>query len=173
MQAFQKAAWDEVQTREAIADAVHYFRSHPEEARRAVGQKVYTTPELLRAAERIVREELSGEVYVNDLYQVIKRETPTGDGWPPMWHLSIRRRDRKAVRDWRHFQEIKNRLIGPDHEGVELYPAESHLLDAANQYHLYVLKEPGVQFPFGYRDRNVSEESFRGSRQRPFAEGKE
>lgn len=53
-------------------------------------------------------------------------------------HLSIRRNDRKPLRDWRDLQRIKNDLCGPEAEGVELFPAESRLLDASNQYHLWV-----------------------------------
>jgi len=48
------------------------------------------------------------ETWINDLYQVQKRYLDNG-----MIHLNIRRRDGAAVlRDWRHFQYIKNQLIG-------------------------------------------------------------
>lgn len=73
------------------------------------------------------------------------------NGWT--W-LSIRRNDRKAIRDWRHMQQIKNALAGPEREGVEIYPAESRLHDTSNQYHLFVLPE-GEQLPFGYVGRSV------------------
>jgi hypothetical protein len=56
-------------------------------------------------------------------------------------HLSFKRRDRAAVRDWRHFQAIKNEVAGPEREALELFPAESNLVDAANEYHLWVLPE--------------------------------
>lgn len=56
---------------------------------------------------------------------------------PAIIHLSIRRQDRQAVHDWRHFQRIKNQLAGPEWEAVEIYPAESRLVDGANQYHLW------------------------------------
>lgn len=55
-------------------------------------------------------------------------------------HLSIRHADRtKSVRDWRHFQRIKNELAGPEREAIEIFPAESDLVDMANQFHLWVL----------------------------------
>lgn len=53
-------------------------------------------------------------------------------------HISFKRIDRSAVRDWRHFQAIKNEIAGPEREAVELFPPESQLMDGANQYHLWV-----------------------------------
>lgn len=63
-------------------------------------------------------------------------------------HLSFKRNDRAAVRDWRHFQAIKNEVAGIDREAVEVFPPESMLVDAANEYHLFVLP-PGTLFPMG------------------------
>jgi hypothetical protein len=37
------------------------------------------------------------------------------------------------VHDWRDLQRIKNQLVGPECEAVELYPAESRKVDTANQ----------------------------------------
>lgn len=64
-------------------------------------------------------------------------------------HLSFKRNDRAAVRDWRHFQAIKNAVAGPEREAVEIFPPESNLVDAANEYHLWVLPE-GMQSPLGF-----------------------
>lgn len=65
-------------------------------------------------------------------------------------HFSFKRNDRAAVRDWRHFQAIKNSVAGPEREAVEIFPPESELVDGANEYHLWVLPE-GVQSPLGLR----------------------
>jgi hypothetical protein len=89
-------------------------------------------------------------------------------------HLSIRRDDRKAIHDWRHFQQIKNELCGREMEGVELYPAESRLVDEANQYHLYVIMDPRIRWPVGQRERVVgtpSEAAVIGATQRPWEDG--
>lgn len=111
------------------------------------------------------------EVWMNDLYQVnMRRMPPPTEEWPAMVHLSIKRRDRSPVRDWRHLQRIKNELVGSECEGVELYPAESRLTDTANQYHIWVLAEPGQRFPFGFSSRLVWSESHGGAVQRPFEE---
>jgi hypothetical protein len=54
-------------------------------------------------------------------------------------HLSFKRNDRAAVRDWRHFQAIKNEVAGAEREAIEIFPAESELVDGANEYHMWVL----------------------------------
>lgn len=64
-------------------------------------------------------------------------------------HLDFKRNDRSAVRDWRHFQAIKNEVAGPEREAIEIFPAEDNLLDGANQYHLWVLP-PGVHAALGF-----------------------
>jgi|OM-RGC.v1.023923475 hypothetical protein len=118
--------------------------------------------------EKIRREHT---VYLNDTYQVNVKELESKDGWPEMFWLSIKRRDKDVIRDWRELQLIKNLIVGPEHEGVELFPAESRLVDTSNQYHLWVLKEPGLRFPFGFTEREVvdgtGEIEKDGARQRP------
>lgn len=118
----------------------------------------------------------------NDRYTVIMRGQRVGAdaaflAGARVLHLSIKRNDRKPVHDWRDLQRIKNELVGPEAEAVELYPAESRLVDAANQYHLWVLVDGGW-FPFGFdQGRLVSgpaEAASIGARQRPFeSEGSE
>lgn len=65
-------------------------------------------------------------------------------------HLSIKRKDREPCRDWRHLQEIKNELVGEECEGVELYPAESRVVDTANQTHLWIYSDPDEMIPLGW-----------------------
>ncbi len=91
--------------------------------------------------------------------------------WPAMFHISIRRNDREPIHDWSDLQRIKNEIVGPENEAVELYPAESRLLDAANQFHMFVLEDAKIRFPFGYEERVVSESSIGGSKQRPWPAG--
>jgi len=92
-------------------------------------------------------------------------------------HFSFKRHDRAAVRDWRHFQAIKNEVIGREREAVEVFPRESRLLDGANQYHLWATP-PGVDVPFGYitkgpelLDRDPELERNSKGRQRPWEPG--
>lgn len=77
------------------------------------------------------------------------------EGWPDLIWLSLRRRDRSIVKDWRDLQRIKDEIVGPHHEALELYPSRKRIVDSSNQYHLWVLAEPNIVFPFGYRTRDV------------------
>ena len=106
-------------------------------------------------------------VFFNNLYQVTYREVESYLGL--LAWLCIRRRDSAPGHDWRHLQRIKNELCGPEREALELYPAESRLVDTSNQYHLWVLPE-GMRAPFGYDEREVSDVPFGKNKQRPFAE---
>lgn len=114
------------------------------------------------------------EVWLNSRYQVLIRHLEANKelGWPPMDHLSIKRLDREPIHDWRDMQRIKNELVGPECEAVELYPAESRLVDTSNQYHLFVFVLPRWRFPFGYQERFVMDErpvsTSDKSKQRPF-----
>lgn len=112
------------------------------------------------------------EVWLNDKYQVFVYNNIPAPGWGAslIW-LSIKRRDKEVIHDWRELQQIKNELVGEENEAVELYPAESRLVDESNQYHLWVLSDSTIKFPFGWKDRNIStpEEAEKiGAKQRPF-----
>lgn len=109
----------------------------------------YTVEEVTESLRRIQDETNESECWVNGAYQVFKRRCGA------VIHLSIRRLDRAPCRDWRDFQRIKNELVGPEHEGVELYPAESRLVDTANQFHLWVLAKEGERIEVGFNDGRV------------------
>lgn len=113
---------------------------------------------------------VSDPIWLNNIYQVNVRPVAAND-WPAMIHLSIKRRDKQpiGVEHFRDFQRIKNELVGPDHEAVELYPAEDSLIDSANQYHLWALADSAHRFPFGFRSgRLIIGKSEGGAVQRPF-----
>lgn len=80
-------------------------------------------------------------------YQVIMRSSAGPDG---MVHLSIKRKDRMPIRNWLHLQVIKNVLVGSENEAVEIFPAQSRVVNAAHQYHLWVLKNPERRIPIGF-----------------------
>ena len=100
----------------------------------------------------MLAQEFAKPCFVNDIYMVSAGRAQKGS-WP-MVQLSIKRHDKEPIDEnhWRILQEIKNIIVGPKHEAAELYPAEQRLMDAANQYHLWVLAEPCEKrsFPFGY-----------------------
>jgi len=100
------------------------------------------------------------EVWKNDIYLVlVDRNNEEYNGWV---HLSFRRNDREPVTDWRHKQLIKNQLVGEECEAAELFPAESRLVDTANQFHLWCWPETEHRFPFGWDDRVVTEGAIEG-----------
>ena len=113
------------------------------------------------------QEFMSGRqrMYQNNRYTVIVKDMEAGFTW-----ISIRHNNRKPIRDWRHFQRIKNELTDPEREAVEIYPAESRLVDEANQYHLWVFPE-GERIPLGFETRMVSDDQVFGpAKQRPLEE---
>lgn len=77
-------------------------------------------------------------LFHNNRYHVIvsKYRNPQ-EGGPDIVHLSIRDNERSPRHDWRDFQRIKNEILGPETEMVEVYPRESQLVDTSNQYHLF------------------------------------
>jgi hypothetical protein len=68
--------------------------------------------------------------------------------WGVIDHLLIRRHDQGTVIPWAHLQRIKDELMGPERVAVEVFPAQSQLVDDANCFHVWVLPE-GFQLPFG------------------------
>lgn len=100
------------------------------------------------------------DVYLNNRYQVVLEEMQPKEeaNFPPMIHLSIKRRDKRQIEPdshWRDLQRIKNELVGREYEAVEIYPAESRKVDTSNQYHLWVVADRGFQFPWGFNQRMV------------------
>src|SRR5438034_10689879 len=62
--------------------------------------------------------------FVNSRYSVVVVPLPAGWTW-----LEVVPRDGLPVRRWRDLQRIKNELMGPEREAVEVFPAESRLHD--------------------------------------------
>lgn len=110
-------------------------------------------PVTRETVEDMMDNKLNQEMYRNSRYTVIVlRDEPQDPDTPRMIHLSIRRNDRARPREerYRDFQRIKTELVGPDYEGVELYPREDRVADCADQYHLFVLADSEMQFGFGF-----------------------
>lgn len=106
--------------------------------------------------------------FANGHYLVFMRELIPSDPKDPIgFHLSLRTVENDTRHDWRDMQRIKNELCDPEWEAIELYPAESRLVDSANQYHLWVFQ---FQLPFGFRERftkTPEEAAAIGASQRP------
>jgi len=135
---------------EAKVDGIH--KSFPHLTREAVAQQL-----------RDVQEDM---IFINSRYQVNVRVTRN------VTHLSIKRLDKQRVgpERYRDFMRIKDELVGPEREAVEIYPARNREVDTANQYHLWV-SPVGVSIPIGWHEgRNVSGDSNGGAIQHPFDE---
>lgn len=88
--------------------------------------------------------------YENEVYVVLLRPAPADmSNDPDMFWLSLRRRDGQPVTQWTDKLWIKDQVLGPEGEAVEMLPARSRLVDGVNQYHLLGYKAP-KRFPFGF-----------------------
>mgnify|MGYP001266712038 CR=1 FL=1 len=119
-----------------------------------------------------IRKQLSvesmAEIYTNSIYQVAVYR---GDEADDLVHvpelkgqctwLSIKRRDKRPVNHWQDMQTMKNRLVGTECDAFQIFPAESRMVNTANQYHLIVLPE-GKHLPFGWRTRAVKTQDNQG-----------
>ena len=77
-------------------------------------------------------------------FTVIKRSLWRNREWScVLWegehhlHIGIEHISQIPRHDWLAFQQIKNQLVGPDQEMVELYPADSRMVNCVNMYHLW------------------------------------
>lgn len=96
------------------------------------------------------------EVWGNDRYLVhLRRLEPIAEGAPPMVHLSIHDVERSVNRDYRDFMRIKNQLVGEHCWGYECLPDVDHEVDTSNQFHIWVIAEPGCHAPWGFFDGRI------------------
>ena len=116
--------------------------------------------------KQLRRQDAEANLFINDTYQVDMRPVPAVANWPELTWLSIKRLDRAPVgaERFRDFQQIKNMLCGEGAEAIEIYPAESRLVDTCNQYHLWVIDG---RFPLGFPTRAVSYQGVGGAVQKP------
>lgn len=112
------------------------------------------------------------EFWANGHYLVFLRRMKSEDpDAPDAVHLSLRTVENDTRHDWRDLQRIKNELVGPHWEAVELYPDVDRLVDSANQYHLWCFP---FRLPFGFDSKLVMPHGVverTGGSQRPFTEG--
>lgn len=132
------------------------------DAIRAQAEKMGLDPDV---AEGYVRE--PAEMWQNDRFTVVVQRRQDGS----VVSLSVRRADRKPDIGWRDLQRIKSQLAGDETEGFELFPAESRLVDTANQRWLWCMP-PGEMLPVGFHGgRHVSgpeDAESVGAKQAPF-----
>ena len=140
--------------------------SQPEDFYRRYYGYIPNPVEKLFLVEQTIQATMAPRVFINETYRVKVRKSP------PVVHLDISRHDGQAITQWREFQQIKNQLVGPECEGVQLFPAESRLVDTAHQYHLWVIEDPSYRFPLGYNKRIVLDKEIRYNAQTVGAESR-
>ena len=132
----------------------------------------------MSAARKLCEQMKREKLYRSEYYQVAIDKDPT-HGFPGMivWHLSIKRHDKEPIMDWRDLQDIKNKLAGPEVEAIQLFPAETRLVDSANQYHLWALMKAGKgrqpRVPVGWTQRFVDDEPWVNGGQRTSSKQRE
>jgi hypothetical protein len=127
--------------------------------------------EAARPTDAVNALDTSDLILVNSRYQVtvyLRGEHPI---FGAVAHLSFKTHDKQPYHDWRDMQRIKNEVCGPEYDAVEIYPAESKLVDTSNQYHLFVFRD--YKLDIGFQERLVGDGDWTGptggtSKQRPW-----
>jgi hypothetical protein len=111
-------------------------------------------------------------IYKNSRYQVhIRSIEGERQSSPAMIHVYLRRLDRGTDIPFRDLMRIKRELLHPEIELIELFPAESRLIDTANQYHYWGLNSTKFRFPFGFQaGRVVGDGNGEGAKQALYEE---
>lgn len=73
-----------------------------------------------------------------------------------------------ARHDWRDMQRVKNDLCGEEWEGLELYPAESRLVDPSNRFYLWCVPPGVIHWGLDVSGRRVLTMAASIAPQRPF-----
>jgi hypothetical protein len=104
-------------------------------------QRLADTTEMVRAQHPDVTDAqvaalMPAETWGNDRYTVnVHYLDGDRDGFV---EVGVHNHNRTPHVPWRHLQQIKNEVVGPDREAVQLFPAEDRLVDTANEYWIYV-----------------------------------
>jgi hypothetical protein len=117
---------------------------------RAVGLSIHL-------ARQRYAEHHRAQVWGNDVYLVTVHRNYRGEmnaSGPARTMISVRRIDGRPFGDWADLQMIKNQILGPEAELVQLFPAESRKVDMVNMYWFY--DNAGARFKFGAKKREVA-----------------
>jgi hypothetical protein len=109
-----------------------------------------------RLAEESYQYQKRSEKWENSKYKVTfdRQCDHVHPNWPEglaCWYISFSMKDGGHLIDWREIQEMKNQVVGEEHEAVMLFPKDSRCMDTANQFHLYIIGDKGQEFPVGWQ----------------------
>jgi hypothetical protein len=136
--------------------------------KRTLREAGVTSKKKIRAGVRHILKDMdSAEHWASSVYHVaVYKNERHGFGDGEMWHLSIKRHDKEPMQDWRVLQNIKTAICGAEVEAIELYPAESRVVDTANQYHLYAFMDESLTIPCGFMTGLRMDSQIGGAKQR-------
>ena len=90
----------------------------------------------------------NAKLYLNSIFEVEIKPATQPNGW---LHLAVRRRNGVAGVTWAENQHIKDELVGPDCEGIELLPAAARLRNARQDFpSIGVCPNPAERLAFGF-----------------------
>jgi hypothetical protein len=112
-----------------------------------------------------------GVLYRNSRYQVYLRRFPLQEHQPDIVYLFLQRLDRSALIPYRDRMRVKDELIHPECEGIELLPARSRVILPMEGCALWVIDDPTFRMAFGFGKRAVSDIALDGAVQEPWPEG--
>jgi len=96
----------------------------------------------------------------NSFYTVFRKELEPEVGLEGSVRLSIRRNDGRAIREWKHLYRVKNEVVNPEREAVEIFPPQSMLSSMDHEHHLFVTPV-GVSSIYVYEEK-IRAEGLRG-----------
>jgi hypothetical protein len=83
--------------------------------------------------------------YRNRVFSVLVRDV--GDG---VQHMAVTSLSQERP-SWYEMQRIKDEIAGEDRTAVEVYPPKSEIVDGADMFHIWVLRDP---LPFSLHSRS-------------------
>jgi hypothetical protein len=84
--------------------------------------------------------------YRNNLFLVGVRPAEQPDGW---LHLLVKRCDDSLAIGWPDLQRIKDEIVGPECEAVELFPANARLIHMGDTRHMWANPDPNDRLHVG------------------------
>jgi hypothetical protein len=95
----------------------------------------------------------TAEVWNNHFFRAVVRRYPVEAGVAVV-HLSVIHNKLGSKIFWDDLQRVKNELVGPECEAVELFPAESRKVDVGDMRHLWCTTDTSYRYPLGFMARD-------------------
>ena len=139
----------------SVSRAVQKHRKHSERLARVISECWEPLADCVVPAS-LQHKNVKTEIWKNNVVQVMVRAVPVKEWNMVVLWLSVKDlwKTEFVCRDWRLMQRVKNEVCGTEASALEVYPAQSRLVDAANQFHLWAFP-PAIELPIGFTRRDV------------------